>query len=157
VKERQKVSITDDRDGRSTAGITTIAGDTLTLTPDRAPRVVVPYAQIVRIDRPHDTLATGALIGLGFGAALGFGAIAYEAHKPRTPNSSIFGDCSGTTGVSYIAGTLLAGALGSAVGVVVDAMIRRDRRIYRCGGKAQVGLSPVLARGRRGAVLSMSW
>jgi ribosome maturation factor RimP len=49
VKERQKVSITDDQGREVNGRITTIAGDTLTLTPDRAPRVVVPYAQIVRI------------------------------------------------------------------------------------------------------------
>jgi hypothetical protein len=155
VKERQKVSITDDQGREFNGRITTITADTLTVTPDRAPRVVVPYAQIIRIDRPHDTLANGALIGFGIGAALGFGGMAAE--DARSCNPAAFLDCSNPTGVGYIAGTLVVGALGTAVGVGVDALIHRDRGIYRRGGKAQVGLSPVLARGRRGAVLSMSW
>jgi hypothetical protein len=155
VKERQKVSITDDQGREVNGRITTIAADALTVTPDRAPRVVVPYAQIVRIDRPHDTLANGALIGFGFGAALGFAGMAAEDH--RSCNPAAFLDCSNPTGAGYIASTLVVGALGSAVGVGVDALIRRDRGIYRRGEKAQVGLSAVLARGRRGAVLSMSW
>jgi hypothetical protein len=159
VKEGQKVSITDDRGYEFNGRITTIAADALTVTPDEPPRVVVPYAQIVSIDRPHDTLNNGALIGLAFGAALGFGAMAAEAHRSCTPDSGPFGDddCSDPTGAGYIGGALLIGGLGSAVGVGVDALIRRDRGIYRRGGNAQVGLSPVLARGRRGAVLSMSW
>jgi hypothetical protein len=155
VKERQKVSITDDQ-GREVNGmIITIAADTLTLTRDKAPYVVVPYAQIARIDRPHDTLANGALIGFGVGAALGFGLIAADDLE-SCENPDWWG-CSDPTGVSYVASTLLGGALGTAVGVGVDALIRRDRGIYRRGERAQVGLSPVLARGRRGAVLSMSW
>jgi hypothetical protein len=155
VKERQKVSITDDQGREVNGRITTIAADALTITPDRAPRVVVPYGQIVRIDRPHDTLANGALIGLGFGAALGFAGMAADDHKSCDPGA--FLDCSDTTGVGYIAGTLFVGALGSAVGVGVDVLIRRDRGIYRRGERAELVVSPVLARGRRGAVFSMSW
>jgi hypothetical protein len=159
VKERQKVSITDDQGREVTGRITTIAADALTITPDRAPRVVVPYGQIVRIDRPHDTLDNGALIGLAFGAALAFVAMADEAHRSCTPDMGPWGDddCSDPTGAGYIGGALFAGGLGLAVGVGVDALIRRDRGIYRRGEKAQVGLSAVLARGKRGAVLSMSW
>jgi hypothetical protein len=158
VKERQKVSITDDQGREVNGRITTIAGDTLTLAPDRAPGVVVPYAQIVRIDRPHDTLANGALIGFGVGAALGFGLMAAEDLESCEPDPEFFfSSCSDPTAVGYVASTLVGGALGTAVGVAFDAMIRRDRGIYRRGERAQVGLSPVLARGRRGAVLSMSW
>jgi hypothetical protein len=157
VKERQKVSITDDQGREVTGRITTIAADALTITPDRAPRVVVPYGQIVRIDRPHDTLANGALIGFGFGAALGFAGIAADDHRSCTPGMGFVDDCSDPTGAGYIVGTLVFGALGSAVGVGVDALIRRDRGIYRRGERAELVVSPVLARGRRGAVFSMSW
>ena len=143
--------------GRSTGRITTIAGDTLTLTPDRAPDVVVPYAQIVRIDRPHDTLANGALIGFGVGAALGFGLMAAEDLESCEPDFEFFEQPSGPTAVGYVASTLVGGALGTAVGVAFDAIIRRDRGILPPRGRAQLGLAPVLARGRRGAVLAMSW
>jgi hypothetical protein len=158
VKERQKVSITDDQGREVNGRINTIAADALTITPDRAPYVVVPYARIVRIDRPHDTLANGALIGFGVGAALGFGLMVAEDLKSCEPDPEFFfSSCSDATAVGYGASTLVGGALGTAVGVAFDAMIRRDRGIYRRGGMAQLGLAPVLARGRRGAVLAMSW
>jgi hypothetical protein len=157
VKEGQKVSITNDQGYEFNGRITAITADALTITPKEAPPMVVPYAQIVRIDHPHDTLENGALIGLTFGAALGVVAMVDEAHRSCTPDFGWGGDCSDPTGESYIGGALFAGGLGLAVGVAFDAMIRRDRGIYRRGERAQVGLSPVLARGRRGAVLSMSW
>jgi hypothetical protein len=159
VKEGQKVSITDDQGYEFNGRITAITADALTVTSKEAPPMVVPYAQIVRIDRPHDTLDNGALIGLAFGAALAFVAMADEAHRSCTPDMGPWGDddCSDPTGAGYIGGALFAGGLGLAVGVGVDALIRRDRGIYRRGEKAQVGLSAVLARGKRGAVLSMSW
>ena len=157
VKEGQKVSITDDQGYEFNGRITAITADALTVTSKEAPPMVVPYAQIVRIDRPHDTLANGALIGFGVGAALGFGLMAAEDLESCEPDFGWFSDCSDPTAVGYVASTLVGGALGTAVGVAFDAMIRRDRGIYRRGERAQVGLSPVLARGRRGAVLSMSW
>jgi hypothetical protein len=125
-------SVHHDDQGREFNGrITTIAADSLTVTPDRAPRVVVPFAQIVKIDRPQDILANGALIGFGGGAALGFGLLAADDAKSCDP--ATFFDCSDPTGAGYIAVTLVVGALGTAVGVAFDAMIHRDRGIYRRG------------------------
>jgi hypothetical protein len=49
------------------------------------------------------------------------------------------------------------GGLGTAVGVGIDALIHRDREIYRRGGGALATVGPVLGRGLRGAVVSVTW
>lgn len=153
VKTGQKVSITDDQGrefkGRlselSTAGLSILmAGE----------RTEIPYDAIVRIDRPHDSLANGALIGLAAGAGLGFAALISEENSACGPEEWF---CSDPDGGDYALVTLIMGGLGSAVGVGVDALIRRERSIYRRGGGPRITVSPALGRNARGAALSIAW
>jgi thiamine pyrophosphate-dependent acetolactate synthase large subunit-like protein len=84
VKHGQKVSITDDQGQEIKGRISTMTADGLTILVDGG-SADVPYDRIVRIDRPNDSLANGALIGFGVGAALGLTAIAAEAHRDCDP------------------------------------------------------------------------
>ena len=80
VKEGQKVRITDDQ-GREWHGrIEALAPDNLVLLTKDGQRRDIPYATIVGIDRPHDTLANGALIGFVSGAAFGMLAVIAEGN-----------------------------------------------------------------------------
>jgi hypothetical protein len=83
VKEGQKVRITDDQ-GREWHGrIDTLTPDNLTVVTHDHQRKDLLYGTILRIDRPHDSLANGALIGLASGAAFGLGlVIAEETCEP---------------------------------------------------------------------------
>jgi hypothetical protein len=74
VKHGQKVSITDDQGQEIKGRISTMTADGLTILVDGG-SADVPYDRIVRIDRPNDSLANGALIGLGVGAALGLARV----------------------------------------------------------------------------------
>jgi fermentation-respiration switch protein FrsA (DUF1100 family) len=56
-----------------------------------------------------------------------------------------------------VAGTLLFAGLGTAVGVGIDALIRRDRAIYRRGAGAHMTVAPALGRGVLGALVSVTW
>lgn len=154
VKEGQNVSITDDQGREFNGRIGNITAKGLTIL-SRGARQDVPYGEIVRIDRPHDSLANGALIGLAVGAALGFGAIASEDNRSCDPGT--FFSCSDPGTGGYVAGAAILGGLGSDVGVGVDALIHRDRNIYRRGGSPRVTLSPAFGRGVRGATVSVSW
>jgi hypothetical protein len=120
--------------------------------------VDIPYDRIVRVDRPNDSLANGALIGLGSGAALGFLAIASSDDNGDCPSGSDGFFCGGdaTTG-NYLAGTLVIGGLGTAVGVAIDALIHRKREIYRRTGGAHTTVAPDIGRGIRGVVVSRTW
>lgn len=153
VTQGQNVSITDDQ-GRQVQGkIRALTADGLTLLVDGT-TADVAYDRIVRIDRPNDGLANGALIGLGVGAGLGLAVIASEDQSDCLP-ATFF--CSDTGTGGYVAGALLLGGLGTAVGVGIDALIHRDREIYRRGGGAVATIAPVLGHGVRGAVLSVTW
>jgi hypothetical protein len=91
VKDGQKVSITDDQGQEFKGRIGTMAADGLSMLVD-GNSVDVAYDRIVRIDRPNDSLANGALIGFGVGAALGLTAMALEDHRDCDP-VTLF-DCS---------------------------------------------------------------
>ena len=153
VKDGQKVSVTDDSgqvfNGR--IGAVTVEGLTIQAEGKTAD---VRFDRIVRIDRPHDGLANGALIGLGAGAAFGLVAIAAEDGRNCDPMGFY---CSDPTAGSYVAGTLLAAGLGTAIGVGVDALIHHKREIYRRGGVTHVTAAPAFGKGVRGAVVSVTW
>ena len=152
VKQGQKVSITDEQgrefDGRihnvTAQGLTIRTGD------DRAD---VPFAEIVRIDRPEDTLWNGARIGFVVGAGLALLTIVAE-------DSRSCGSCDPVIAVPaggyFFAGAMIAGGVGAAVGVGVDALIRRDPNIYRRAG-TRISVSPLFGRGTGGAVMGVSW
>jgi len=153
VRAGQKVSIMDDQDRESNGriGIMTTSGLTVL---SRGTSVVLPYAGIVRIDRPHDTLANGALIGFAVGAALGMAVIAADDSGRCDPAIFI---CPHPGPVNYLGGAAIVGGLGAAVGVGVDALIHRDRNIYRRGGRTHIAVSPAFGRGFGTATLAISW
>jgi hypothetical protein len=154
VRAGQKVAITDDQGREFNGRISTMTAGGLTVV-SRGTPVALPYAGIVRIDRPHDTPANGALIGLGVGAGLGIAALAAEDHASCEP--AVFFSCSNPSAGGYVAAAAILGGLGAAVGVGVDALIHRDRNIYRRSGGTHVALFPSFRRGAGAATLSISW
>lgn len=155
VTEGQKVRITDDQ-GREWHGrIGSLAPDKLTLvTKDRQQRDL-PYGTILRIDRPHDSLANGALIGLASGAALGLLAVVAEDADDCDPAG--FLDCGDPGAAAYVAAPLVIGGLGAAVGVGIDALIRKDPNLFQRAGASRLTLGPVIRRDVRGVVVSLRW
>jgi hypothetical protein len=153
VKEGQKVRITDDQ-GREWHGrIEALTPDNLVLLTKDRQRRDIPYAVIVRIDRPLDTLDNGALIGFVSGAAFGMLAVIGEANADCEP---AYFSCGDPTAVAYFLVPAVTGAMGTGVGVAIDALIRRDPTLFR-RGQSRVTLAPTLARGVRGVSLSVRW
>lgn len=154
VKEGQKVRITDDQ-GREWQGrVGTFTPDTLTVVTDDHERKELSYGTILRIDRPHDSLANGALIGFASGAALALGALISEEHdcEPGT-----FFGCADPTAGAYLLGPLMFGGLGAAVGVGIDALIRKDPSLFERTGAAHVTLAPAVGPGFRAVMVSVRW
>ena len=90
---------------------------------------------------------------IGLGAGVAFGLLGSTVGTD---------DCDGYYG--YYCGTgwvigsaVVFGAIGVGVGVGVDALIRRDRVIYRRDGRRQTRVAPVLGAGVAGAMVSMTW
>ena len=155
VTEGQKVRITDDQ-GREWRGrIATLAPDTLTLVMRDRREVDFGYGNILRIDRPHDSLANGALIGLASGAGLGFLAVISEENAECDPGA--FFSCSDPTAAAYIGVPAVLGGLGAAIGVGIDALISRDPNLYQRGRQARLIVSPALGQGVRGVAVTLRW
>ncbi|MBA3885022.1 MAG: hypothetical protein H0X67_04735 [Acidobacteria bacterium] len=155
VKEGQKVRITDDQ-GREWRGrIATLAPDTLSLVmPDRR-QMDIGYGNILRIDRPHDSLANGALIGLASGAALGLLAVISEENAEC--DAGTFFSCGDPSAAEYVVVPAILGGLGAAIGVGIDALISREPNLYLRAGKARVVFSPALGRGLHGFTVTLRW
>jgi hypothetical protein len=154
VKDGQRVSITDESGQVFNGTIGAITADGLSIQAD-GKSADVRFDRIVRIDRPNDGLANGALIGLGTGAAIGLAALAAEDHRDCDPMA--FYDCSDPAAGGYVAVTLLGAGLGTAIGVGVDALIHHKREIYRRGDGTHVTAAPAFGHGVRGAVVSVTW
>lgn len=154
VKERQKVRITDDQ-GREWHGrIEALATENLVLLMKDRQRHDIPYATIVAIERPQDTLDNGALVGLVSGAGVGVLAVIAEENAGCDPGA--FFSCGDPTAAAYFLIPAVTGAIGTGVGVAIDALIRRDPTLFR-RGESRVALAPALGRGIRGLSLSVRW
>jgi len=98
--------------------------------------------RIVRIDKP-DGVKNGALVGLGVGLALGVFTVAMqpEGSQPQW----------------VFAGLLYNGVAFTLLGTGIDAMVDTRRTLYERGRRPQARVAPVVGRGTRGAMLSLTW
>ena len=153
VKEGQTVRITDDQ-GREWHGrVVTLTPDNLTVVTDDREQKDLPYRTILRIDRPRDSLANGALIGFASGATLAVAALISEEHDCEP--GYLF--CADPTAGAYFFGPLVFGGLGAAVGVGIDALIRKDPTLFQRTGGARVRLAPAMGPGLRAVMVSVRW
>ena len=145
VKRGQTVEVIDDQGQEIRGKVRALSATTLTL--DRnGTRPRFRFERITQIARPNDGLGNGALIGLGAGAAFGL--------LGSTVGTD---DCDGYyyCGSGWVVGSALVfGGIGAGIGVGVDALIRRDRVIYRRDGRRQTRVAPVVGPGVGGAVAS---
>jgi hypothetical protein len=149
VERGQKVEVLDDQGRETTGRISLVSADSVSIVSgDRLTQIGVDH--ITRIARPHDGLANGALIGLAVGAGLGLAAAVSDDCDPVA-----FGCGQGSR--FAFGSALVGGALGTAVGVGIDALIRRDRVIYQRAGQLQTRIAPVVGTRVRGALVAVSW
>ena len=153
VREGDRVSVTDDQGREFKGRISAMTSEGFSIL-DRDKPAAIRYAEIVKIDRPHDGLGNGALIGLAAGAGLGFLAILTEDRRPCDPE--VWFDCSDVSAGGYLLGSAVAGALGAALGTGIDALIRRNPSIYRRGG-TRLTLGPKLTNRGAGAAIHLHW
>ena len=155
VNEGDQVRITDDQGHEWRGRIGALAADTLTVVTRDRQRADLRYASILRIDRPHDSLANGALIGLSAGAALGLIAVISEENASCDPGA--FFSCSDPTPAAYVVIPAILGGLGAAMGVGIDALIRREPNLYRRAGGGRVTVVPALGHGKRSVAVALRW
>jgi hypothetical protein len=154
VKEVRRCSVTDEQ-GREWPGrIDAFAPDKVVLLMKGGQRHDFPYGEILRIERPRDTLANGALIGFVSGAAYGLVAVVVEENASCEPEG--FFSCGDPTATAYVLVPAILGGLGAGIGVGIDALIHRDATLFR-RTDSRVMVAPSLGRGVRGLSVSVRW
>ena len=153
VKPGQTVEVIDDQGQEIQRQSRGCLADSLSLiTEGHAERDSV--RRITQIARPNDGLGNGALIGLGTGAIVGFLASTVGMESGDECELT-FGPC-GEQQFSMTA-ALVFGAVGTGLGVLVDALIRRDRVLYRRASGSRTYLTPLIGPHVRGAAIGFSW
>jgi hypothetical protein len=129
-------------DGRELEGVFTIAPTALAGT-GRMAGVMVPYDQIVRVERVSHHLRKWTFIGLAAGAGVGAALISRDRG-----NLSFM--------LPPIGGGIGAG-LGALVGGVVNAHYRETDVVYDKQRTMTASVVPILSSTRKGIAVSLTW
>jgi hypothetical protein len=136
-----------DQSGRETAVEVLDLSEPAVLVRQGGERRTLAEADVRRIrQRLPDRLWNGALIGFGIGA--GLGALV----------ASIMDECSSGGGAACAGPVIGYSALGSAVGVGIDALIKGRKIIYeapRTTTSMRLALTPTLSTSVKGARLTV--
>jgi hypothetical protein len=97
------------------------------------------------VERPHDSLKWGAVIGLSIGA--GWGIVSAAVSE-------------GDAGDVMLAG-VICGGLGAAIGAGIDALVPMPKRlVYKSPGgqtASRIGVAPVLGPRMKGALVTITF
>jgi hypothetical protein len=113
---------------------------------DGPTRLVVPLADVQRVERRKERFWNGALIGYGLGFATG-AVIVLANPCQRDPNAVIDLCFDGPTFAAAFGG-LITGPMGFAIGGIADAIKRKPRVVFdrRDSDRVAIAVGPALAR-----------
>jgi hypothetical protein len=121
---------------------------------DGPTRLVVPLADVQRVERRKDRFWNGALIGYGVGFATG--AVMVLANPCKHDPNAVLDLCLDGPEFAAAIGAVITGPLGFAIGGITDAIRRKPHVVYDRGASNRVAIAvgPTLAR--RGAGLRVA-
>lgn len=151
IAEGQRVRVTDES-GRTITGRVAAISQSGLMLKDGSRNAEIPYAAIVKIDRPRDGVWNGALAGFAIGAGIGLIGIAAEEERSCRPDEWF---CGASFGPPASAVVLMLGGIGAGIGTGVDALIGRKKTLYERG--RQVRVTPVVGRGGAAARVTVAW
>jgi hypothetical protein len=142
--ERVVVTRASTRD--TIRGRIVLVGDEGLVVDDGPTRLVVPLADVQRIERRKDRLWNGALIGYGVGFATG--AAMVLATPCKHDPDAIIDLCFEGPSFAAAFGGLITGPLGFAIGGITDAIKKKPRVVFDRGAsnRAAIAVAPALVR-----------
>jgi hypothetical protein len=140
-------------DGRKASGkLTNLSPASMTILRDGGPLEFQSASVRTVSIREHDSMFNGAVIGLAAGVAFGAIALGTSCH-----DDYYYSDCGGLV----VVGALLYGAMGTGIGVGIDAITpgRTVVAYQRPAGNApaRVSVAPLLSHSRQGVVLRVAF
>ena len=142
VRTGMMVEVFDDQGDRHKGRVASVTADLLRLS-WAGDIDVIAADRIVRIEKPLRVGNAGLLIGAAAGASLGIAMGARSRDNPIGP----------VLGAAVLGGT--TGLVGGGVGLLLDAIIHRQRTLYERAPALTV--VPVTTSRLRGATVSISW
>src|SRR4051812_46313862 len=121
---------------------------------DGPTRLVVPLADVQRVERPNDRFWNGALIGYGVGFATGAAMVLATPCK-RDPNAFI-DLCFDGPEFAAAFGGFITGPVGFAIGGIADAIKRKPRVVFDRGASDRLEITVAPAVIRRGGGLRVA-
>ena len=121
---------------------------------DGPTRLVVPFADVQRVERRKDRFWNGALIGYAVGFATGAVMVLATPCKPD-PNAFIY-LCFDGPGFAAAFGGFITGPVGFAVGGITDAIQRKPRVVFDRGVTDRIAITVGPALVRRGSGLGVA-
>lgn len=124
---------------------------------DGPTRLVVPLADVQRVERRKERFWNGALIGYGVGFATGAAWVLATPCRPD-PNAYIY-LCFDGPGFAAAFGGLITGPVGFAVGGITDALRRKPRVVFDRGARNRVAMAvgPTLTRRAAGLRVAVAF
>jgi hypothetical protein len=151
VRPGDNVTVTDVS-GREVSGrITDLSASSLALMADGQPREWRETEVATIRQRRGDSLANGALIGLGIGAGVTAIGIAIWVNSDTYEGE--------VTGGDAVLVTAIYGGLGAAIGTGIDALMTRRQVVFekRSASGIAFQVAPLLTPARTGARLSIGF
>jgi hypothetical protein len=121
---------------------------------DGPTRLVVPLADVQRVERRKDRFWNGALVGYGVGFAAG-AAMVLATPCRRDPDAFI-DLCFDGPEFAAAFGGLITGPVGFAIGGITDAIRTKPRVVYDRGASDRVAIAVAPALIRRGGGLRVT-
>ena len=145
VKPGDRVSVTDVNGTLSQGMIAELSRSTLRLAVAGAPRDLSEADVVMIRQRRRDSLANGAIIGAVAGGAFGLLPALLVCFQET--------NCAG----SAVGAVSLFTAMGTGIGVGIDALIVRQQTIYRRGTSGRLDVKPIFSAGRKGVAFTVSF
>jgi len=154
VDDGERVIVTRVSTPGTIRGRVVLVGDEGLVVDDGPTRLVVPLADVQRVERRKERFWNGALIGYGVGFATG--AVMVLANPCRHDPNAVFALCFDGPGFATAFGGLITGPMGFAIGGITDAIRRKPRVVFDRGARDRVAMAVAPALARRGAGLRVA-
>ena len=139
LKQNDKLTVTTESGMKIKGKLIEVSPDQIVLNSNGAPQQI-PASRILKVQRKHNGVLLGALIGAGVGI---LPAVAISSYTNNEGGSSAW--------------AAMPIGVGAAMGVGIDALLSKNRTVYQRNASQRVTLTPVVDRNRRGVRLALQF
>jgi hypothetical protein len=148
IQPGDSITLTDRAGMRISGKVRSLSDTSLEMDFGRERRAFIESDVTTIRQRRGDSLANGALWGLGVGAAIGTAAAIMVGL-----------DCYGGGNCAAVAAGAIGayGAIGAGIGVGIDALMKSKKVVYQSKSTTRLNVTPLLTARSKGVILSVDF